>query len=249
METDTPQLQVCSHNLRSYQCYNNCHSDRHTECSSIIECRRNVSTSSDDARKSLVGPVARVLLHHFGIHEEHIKASGPHNVLMKSDVLEYIKEKKLQPGANAPSSPSAPTRKGVPFVRKEKFNDIELSNMRRTIAKRLTQSKTTIPHSYMTAECCVGNILKLRKRMEKDKIKVSVNDFVIKAAAVALKRVAEVNVMIDESTNVIKKLPNVDISIAVATKSGLITPIIKDANKLSVVQINENVKQLANKAR
>ncbi|RWS17005.1 dihydrolipoamide transacylase-like protein [Dinothrombium tinctorium] len=220
---------------------NNSNGDLHT---------RSVSTSQSVSRsKHLIGPSVRNLLHHYGIDRSEIKPSGPRNILLKSDVLHYIKQKNLKPGVSAKEKSSMATEAKRMVPRKEKFVDNELSNMRKTIAKRLTLSKTTIPHSYMTAECNISALLKQRQSFKKSGINVSVNDFVIKAVAVALKMVKEVNVLLDETKNVVKPLENVDISVAVATESGLITPIVKDANRLSVVEIGKTVKELADKAK
>lgn len=105
------------------------------------------------------------------------------------------------------------------------FTEIPASNIRRVIAKRLTESKSTIPHAYATADCDLGAVLKVRQNLARDDIKVSVNDFIIKAAAVTLKQMPNVNASWDGEGP--KQLPFIDISVAVATDKGLITPIIK----------------------
>ena len=95
--------------------------------------------------------------------------------------------------------------------------------MRRTIAKRLTESKTTIPHSYATTNCLMNNLLKFRSELQKGELKVSVNDFIIKAAALTLRDVPGVNSVY--SNDGPQELSSIDVAIAVATDNGLITPV------------------------
>lgn len=127
------------------------------------------------------------------------------------------------------------------------FTEIPASNIRKVIAKRLTESKSTVPHAYATANCDLGAVLKVRRDLVKDDIKVSVNDFIIRAAAVTLKQMPGVNVTWDGEGP--KHLPSVDISVAVATDKGLITPIIKDAAAKDIREIADAVKVLSKKAR
>uniref|UniRef100_A0A8C5MUV5 Dihydrolipoamide acetyltransferase component of pyruvate dehydrogenase complex n=1 Tax=Leptobrachium leishanense TaxID=445787 RepID=A0A8C5MUV5_9ANUR len=127
------------------------------------------------------------------------------------------------------------------------FSEIPTSNIRKVIAKRLTESKSTIPHSYASTDCDLGAVLKLRKELAKDNIKVSVNDFIIKATAMTLKQIPDVNVTWDGEGP--SPLDSIDISIAVATSRGLITPIIRAAASKGVQQIAESAKVLAQKAR
>uniref|UniRef100_A0A8C9B203 Dihydrolipoamide acetyltransferase component of pyruvate dehydrogenase complex n=1 Tax=Prolemur simus TaxID=1328070 RepID=A0A8C9B203_PROSS len=138
------------------------------------------------------------------------------------------------------STPGQPNAVGT-------FTEIPASNIRRVIAKRLTESKSTVPHAYATADCDVGAVLKARHDLVKDDIKVSVNDFIIKAAAVTLKQMPHVNVSWDGEGP--KQLPFIDISVAVATDKGLITPIIKDAAAKGIREIADSVKVLSKKAR
>lgn len=115
--------------------------------------------------------------------------------------------------------------------------DMPHTNMRRTIAKRLSESKATVPHTYSSTNCVMDNLLKLRKGLE---VKVSVNDFIIKAAALTLRQVPEMNaVWSGEEAQLLK---DVDISVAVATDTGLITPIVKTADNLKLAEISATLK-------
>jgi len=217
------------------------------------ESKESTTTErSKDAKHNLIGPSARNLLHQFGINSDLVKSSGPHNALLKEDVLQYIKDKQLKPvdvssvATDKKSGISPPPKKPS---EPSKYVDIDLSNMRKVIAKRLTQSKTTIPHSYMSVNCFMNGIIKTRQQLKQSGVNVSVNDFIIKAAGISLKKVPQVNSSWVESTSSIQTAPSVDIAIAVATPNGLITPIIKDANQLNLDTIGKTVKELAQKAK
>lgn len=132
-----------------------------------------------------------------------------------------------------------------------KYEDISLSSMRQTIAKRLLQSKQTIPHYYLTVDIKMDAVFKLRaefnKMMEKEGTKISVNDFVIKATALAAKKVPAANSSWQETF--IREYKSVDVSMAVSTPEGLITPIVFGAEKKGLAQISQETRSLAAKAR
>jgi pyruvate dehydrogenase E2 component (dihydrolipoamide acetyltransferase) len=137
---------------------------------------------------------------------------------------------------------------GVPI--NSRYTDIPNTNMRKIIAKRLTESKATVPHYYVTMECEIDELLELRKQFKKDfDVNVSVNDFVIRASALALRDVPTVNCKWDTKTNSVVPPGPVDISIAVATPAGLITPIVPATDKRGLENISEKVKDLAKRAK
>ncbi|KRT79313.1 hypothetical protein AMK59_8342 [Oryctes borbonicus] len=143
-------------------------------------------------------------------------------------------------GAAAPAPP-----KGTAFV------DIPVTGIREIIAKRLLQSKQNIPHYYLSAELNVENLLKLRsqfnKKLEKEKVKLSVNDFIVKASALACMDVPDANSYWLDT--IIRRFVNCDVSVAVSTDRGLITPIVFEANNKGLIKISKEVKMLAAKAR
>ncbi|XP_031627160.1 dihydrolipoyllysine-residue acetyltransferase component of pyruvate dehydrogenase complex, mitochondrial [Contarinia nasturtii] len=149
----------------------------------------------------------------------------------------------LSSGAAAPAPVSMPA--GAAYV------DIPVSNTRAIIAKRLLESKVTIPHYYLTVDVNVDKLSKLRaefnKQLEKEGVKLSFNDFVIKATALASKKVPEANSSWHGSF--IRQYDSVDCSVAVATDKGLITPIIAQADRKGLVDINKSIKDLAARAR
>ncbi|BFZ15838.1 hypothetical protein BsWGS_18876 [Bradybaena similaris] len=170
------------------------------------------------------------------------------------DVLDYIQAKnltKVEQKAAKPAHTPGPTKPApappAAAPATASYIDIPLTNMRRTIARRLTESKTTIPHAYASIDSDVGAVTELRKTLTNEGVKVSVNDFIIKAAALALQRVPRVNAIWANEGPQLSQ--TVDISVAVATPNGLITPIVRGATYLSVDQISKTVKELAVKAR
>lgn len=131
------------------------------------------------------------------------------------------------------------------------FEVQKLNNVRKVIARRLTEAKQTIPHIYLTVDIRLDALLKLRgelnKSLEADGVKLSVNDLLIKALARALQRVPKCNVSFQGDT--LLQYMRQDISVAVAAPSGLITPIIRDAGRKGLAEISTEMKALANKAK
>ncbi|XP_013369698.1 PREDICTED: pyruvate dehydrogenase protein X component, mitochondrial isoform X2 [Chinchilla lanigera] len=218
-----------------------------------------------------LSPAARNILEKHALDASQGTATGPRGIFTKEDALNLVKLKQAgkitesRPAAAPPSTPTASVapqvtagpsypRPMIPPVSTPgqpnavgTFTEIPASNIRRVIAKRLTESKSTIPHAYATANCDLGAVLKVRQDLVRDDIKVSVNDFIIKAAAVTLKQMPGVNVSWDGEGP--RQMPSIDISVAVATDKGLITPIIKDAAAKGVQEIADSVKALSKKAR
>lgn len=218
-----------------------------------------------------MSPAARHIIGTHGLDSSSITPSGPRGILTKEDALKFLAQKKVsgeKPIAAAPSPPpeklpasppaAAPAPvSGRPFFppmsipgkphTEGMFSEIPASNIRKVIAKRLMESKSSIPHAYATTDCDLGAVMRLRKELAKDNIKVSVNDFIIKATAAALKQMPEVNVTWNGEGAA--PLETIDISIAVATDRGLITPIIKQAASKGIQEIAATAKVLAQKAR
>ncbi|XP_064601809.1 pyruvate dehydrogenase protein X component, mitochondrial-like isoform X2 [Liolophura sinensis] len=221
----------------------------------------SATASQSGQTSSSYGPSVRKLLEEFGIKSSDIQPSGPHGRIVKGDVLQHIKSKALNkvaldsPAPGGPSSQAAsplPSSSLSPASKPalkpgETYVDIPHSNMRKTIAKRLTQSKSGVPHTYASISCDMGKISRLRKQLKKEDVKVSVNDFIIKAAAIGLQRNPRVN-SVWQGDNA-QSSNTVDISVAVATENGLITPIVKNAPFLGVDDISNTVKEMAGRAR
>ncbi|KAL7533067.1 hypothetical protein ACHAXR_009143 [Thalassiosira sp. AJA248-18] len=154
------------------------------------------------------------------------------------------------PPSPPPAAPITVAPETVTTVPPELYSDTPASNMRKVISRRLTESKSTVPHFYTSIEIPLDNILSLRKVLVKDfETKVSVNDFIIKASAMALRDVPELNATFDTKTQTQRTFSSVDISVAVATPTGLITPIVPSTHALTLTDISAKVKDLATRAR
>ena len=151
-------------------------------------------------------------------------------------------------GGNLPAAVVEPAERPA-SVGGGSFSDVKPSTMRRVIASRLTESKGGVPHSYSVMDCRIDALLDLRKQLKAVGVNVSVNDLVIKAVARALAAVPEVNCRYDAKADAIVANDSVDISVAVATDGGLITPIVAGADTLGLSAINAAVKDLAARAR
>ncbi len=173
-------------------------------------------------------PLAKRIAKDKGVDLKTIHGTGPRGRIVKADVDAYQPQK-----IEVASS----------------YVDKPLSNMRKVIAKRLSESKQTIPHFYLTVDCNLDKLLKLRTEINEalNPLKVSVNDFIIKAFALALVKVPEANVMWME--NALRFFNTVDISVAVSIEGGLITPVLKNANLKSLKEISIEMKELAQRAR
>lgn len=191
--------------------------------------------SQTTSSRIFASPLAKSMASEKGLDLASVQGSGPGGRIRAADL-----EKAAPLGAGMPSSITSAT-----------FTDIPLTNIRQVIARRLLQSKQTIPHYYLSVDVKMDRILRLRKDLNeilnKDGIKLSVNDFVVKAAAIACRRVPEVNSSWQDTF--IRQYNTVDVSVAVSTDSGLITPIIFNADSKGLTYISSDTKTLAAKAR
>jgi pyruvate dehydrogenase E2 component (dihydrolipoamide acetyltransferase) len=205
-------------------------------------------------------PLARRLAKEAGIELARITGSGPHGRVIARDVEQAKSGKGLKAPAAAPGAPSiAPSmtdQQILALFEPGSYEIVPHDGMRRTIAQRLTAATQTIPTFYLTIDCDIGRLLDAREQINasapKDKekkplYKLSVNDFVIKALAVALQQVPDCNVSWTEAGMV--KHKHSDVGVAVAMPGGLITPIIRNAESKSLSQISNEMKDLAARAR
>ena len=207
----------------------------------------------------IASPLARRMASQAGLDLAGITGSGPNGRIVKADI-----EAAIESGATAApapaAAPSAPamapaapaaaptTAERLPF--EPEFELESLSTMRKTIARRLTESKQQVPHFYLTVDCEIDGLLELRKTLN-DKAdgayKLSVNDLVIKVAAIALRRVPKANASwTDEGVKLYK---SADISVAVAIEGGLITPVVRQADNKGLETISSEMKELSERAR
>lgn len=193
-------------------------------------------------------PLAKRIAKEKGIDLSTIKGSGPHGRIVKDDVLSSKPQV-------ATSQAAGPIAAAVPADAKVNifgmaYREIPNNNIRKVVAKRLSESKQTVPHFYLTVECILDNLLAARAELNdkaNGKFKLSVNDFIIKAAAMALKAYPAANVSWSDSA--IHQYLKSDISVAVSTPTGLITPIIKAAEDKGLQAISNEMKDLAGRAR
>ncbi|XP_004646413.1 dihydrolipoyllysine-residue acetyltransferase component of pyruvate dehydrogenase complex, mitochondrial [Octodon degus] len=193
-----------------------------------------------------VSPLAKKLAAEKGIDLTQVKGTGPDGRIIKKDIDSFVPSK----AAPAPAAAVPPPSPGVAPVPTGVFTDIPISNIRRVIAQRLMQSKQTIPHYYLSIDVNMGEVLLVRKELNKvleGKSKISVNDFIIKASALACLKVPEANSSWMDT--VIRQNHVVDVSVAVSTPAGLITPIVFNAHVKGLETIANDVVSLATKAR
>jgi len=214
-------------------------------------------TASSDDDRIKASPLAKRIAAAKGIDLATIKGTGPGGRIVKADVED------AQPGeakAAAPApAPAAATQAAAapaaaapaPFTTDIPHEEAKLSNMRKTIARRLTEAKQTIPHIYLTLDIQLDKLIKLRgelnKALEAQGVKLSVNDLLIKALAKALIQVPKCNVSF--AGNTLISYHRADISVAVSTPAGLITPIIVGAETKAVGAISTEMKELAGRAK
>ncbi|BAV63827.1 pyruvate dehydrogenase complex dihydrolipoamide acetyltransferase [Sphingobium cloacae] len=207
-----------------------------------------VAESSGQGDRVKASPLARRLAQEKGVDLASVSGSGPNGRIVKAD-LEGAK-----PAGAATAAPSAAIPATAPVAAQDfgvPHEIVKLSNMRKTIARRLTESKQQVPHIYLTVDIQLDKLLKLRGELNDGLasrgVKLSVNDLLIKALAVALVQVPECNVQF--AGDQMLKFQRADISVAVSIPNGLITPIVTEADSRGVAAISTAMKDLAERAK
>jgi pyruvate dehydrogenase E2 component (dihydrolipoamide acetyltransferase) len=225
--------------------------------------------AAQQGERIFASPLAKRLAAEQGVDLKAVNGSGPHGRIVKADI-----EAAAKGGAAAPKSAEKPAEKsaaptpapaaaGAPApaaaaLGKDKvqalaggidYTLVPHTGMRRTIAKRLTESKQTVPHFYLTVDCEIDALLKVRSELNSrsDAYKISVNDIVIRASALALAKVPEANASWSDDGALLWK--SVDIAVAVAIDGGLITPIVKHADQKGLAQISNEMRDLGSRAK
>jgi pyruvate dehydrogenase E2 component (dihydrolipoamide acetyltransferase) len=202
-------------------------------------------------------PLARRLAANAGLDLATIAGSGPHGRIVKTDIEAAIAARAAAPAAPVPAAPApaaapaspaaAPAEAGSPF------REVANSTMRKVIARRLSASKREIPHYYLTIECNLEALLAMREQLNgrapqgDGAYKLTVNDFVVKAVALALRACPDANS--SWTDDAIRYFETIDVCVAVATPAGLITPVLRGADGLGLAAISNAVRALAAKAR
>ena len=192
------------------------------------------------SHRVFVSPLARRLAKQRGIDLNTLIGSGPNGRIVKRDIEAGSAVVVSSPVMAQPSTVS-PSTLGD-------YTEVPHSGMRRTIARRLTESKSTIPHFYLSVDCRMDRLMSLRSDINTAMPrKISVNDFIVRAVAVALREVPQANVGWTE--NAMRQYTQADIAIAVSTDFGLITPIVRAADRKSLSMISQEIADLAERAR
>lgn len=189
------------------------------------------------ANRRFASPRSRALAHAHGLDLQDLAGSGPNGRIVQLDIQGALKS----PGQGTPAAAERPTR----------YEDVPHTLGRKLIARRLAESMQQAPHFYARIDCCIDGILDLRaaqaSRLAQEGLKLSVNDFVIHAAAQALHEVPAVNVSFSPSA--IRHFAQVHVAVAVAVPQGLVTPVIADADVKGVAAISREMRALAAQAR
>jgi pyruvate dehydrogenase E2 component (dihydrolipoamide acetyltransferase) len=203
---------------------------------------KSAAVSSVSSNRVFASPLAKRIAGESNVDLTRISGTGPHGRVIKADVLEFLE------------SGQAKSYHEGPVVRiSQEYKTIANNNMRKVIARRLSDSKQNVPHSYLSIDCNIDKLLELRhdinhvRSLDKNVAKISVNDLMIKVVALALKQVPEANAAWTEEA--ILQYNNIDISVAVSIEGGLITPIIFNADQKSIFTISTEMKELAAKAK
>lgn len=193
--------------------------------------------SSDDDERIKASPLARNMAKDKGIKLSDVKGSGPDGRVIKKDIEEY-----------EPSEKDSSKSVDVPSFEDAESEDVKISQMRKVIARRLSESKFTNPHFYETVDVDMEFAIEARKKLnEVSEVKISFNDIVVKAASAALRRHPDVNA--SWMDDVIRKHGDVNVAVAVAIDEGLMTPVIRHSDKKNLRQISVETKELAGLSR
>lgn len=208
------------------------------------------TTSSNAGGRIFASPLAKKIAKDKGINLSEIKGSGENGRIIKRDVENYTPQAaSAAPTAAAATqpSPAAPVATFAP-AGEEGFEEVKNSQMRKVIAKRLGESKFTAPHYYLTIELDMSNAIASRKTINAiPDTKVSFNDMVVKACAMALKKHPQVNTTWNGDTTIYNQ--HIHVGVAVAVEDGLLVPVLKFTDQMSLTQIGGAVRDLAGKAR
>jgi pyruvate dehydrogenase E2 component (dihydrolipoamide acetyltransferase) len=211
----------------------------------------NTVAPSSDGDRMFASPLARRIAANAGINIADVQGSGPNGRIVKADV-----EKAMSGGVMTSSSVNVPAMTAVSSASADvpdfgqPYTEEVNSGVRKIIARRLLEAKQNIPHFYLTIDCNIDALLALRRQLnnlDHADYNLSVNDFVIKASAVAMRRVPMVNATWTDEA--IRLYDNVDVAVAVATDGGLITPILRHADQKGLSGISNEMKELAGRAR
>ena len=220
------------------------------EAIETIENTPETSSTTNTGGRIFASPLAKKIAKDKGINLSEVKGTGENGRIVKRDIENYTPSStpsEIPTTVSKPEQSSAPLAAYTP-VGEESFEDITNSQMRKVIAKRLGESKFTAPHYYLTIELDMDNAIASRKTINSlPETKVSFNDMVVKACAMALKKHPKVNTSWNGDTT--RYSNHIHVGVAVAVDDGLLVPVLKFTDQMSLTQIGGNVRDLAGKAR
>ncbi|WP_222723253.1 2-oxo acid dehydrogenase subunit E2 [Actinomadura alba] len=210
------------------------------------------ASSNGSGGRVFSSPLARRLAREAGLPVEKIPGTGPNGRIIRRDVEAAIKTRDTSSQATVPPVRPTPASRPVTVpaatAASQAFTDVPHSRIRAAVAARLTESKQTTPHFYVSGTARVGKLLKLRQRLnDGGNVKISVNDLVLKAAARAHTLVPAMNVI--WTPDAVRSFSSVDVSVAIATERGLVTPVLRSAERMTISSVATAVKDYAERAK
>lgn len=213
-----------------------------------------VGVDPSTGERRFASPIARRIAREGGVAIETLEGTGPLGRIIRADVERAVAAGAAAPRAAAPAPqtpPAAPAAASAPKparVPDGTYTDIPHTGMRRAVASRLTQSKREAPHFYVSATCRVDDLLALRETINGvSTVRVSINDFFVKAVAKTLAEFPEMNV--NWMDDAVRRFDSVDISVAINTERGLVTPVLRSADTLTLTQISAQIREYAGRAK
>jgi pyruvate dehydrogenase E2 component (dihydrolipoamide acetyltransferase) len=208
-----------------------------------------------EGERVFASPLARRMAAQAGIELSALKGSGPHGRVVKSDIEAAVaagpvaKAPAKAPAGTPAQAPAAPQPGGADTFGLPPFKEVPHSTMRKTIARRLTEGVRDLPYFFLSIDCEIDALMKIRQELngKSDKYKLSVNDFVIRAVALAMKKEPALNASWTDSA--MRQYERVDVSVAVAIPAGLTTPVVRGADSKGLAEISNEVRELAERAR
>ncbi len=206
--------------------------------------------SSKHNERILASPLAKRMAAKVNLDLNNITGSGPGGRIVKIDVEKAIATSFAPKESKSEILDNSPMELTKTQTLNSEYKELKLSNMRKVIASRLQASKQQIPHFYLSIDCEVDALLETRKKLNatSKNEKISVNDFIIKASALSIRKFPECNTSWVDG-GIIRQYSSIDISVAVAIEDGLVTPIIRNADNIGLSKVSETVRNLAERAR
>ena len=206
------------------------------------------ASASTPNGRLFISPLVRRLTREQGIDPAELTGTGPGGRIVRRDLEAWLASRSAEPEAAPVPATPAPAATAADVESASGFEDVPHTSMRRAIARRLTESKSTIPHFYLSADLRVGRLLELREEINSTQdVRVSVNDLLVKAIGTAFQRVPQANVIWTDEA--LRRFDTIDVAVAVTTDRGLLTPVVRDVASQSLAQLSATIADLVERAR